>query len=47
MRNESMKTYYDNMQKDDNTTLFFQSLKNGDGVQILMASIPDDHAVTD
>jgi len=36
-----MKTYYDNVLKDENTTLHFPSIKNGDGVQKLVASMPD------
>jgi len=34
--------YYGNMPKEENTTLCFQSFKNGDGVQKLVASMPDD-----
>jgi len=37
--------YYDNILKKENTTLCFRSFENGDGVQTLMASMPDEHAL--
>jgi hypothetical protein len=40
-----MKTSYDNVLKKENTTLRCPSFKNGDGVQKLVASMPDDPAV--
>jgi len=40
-----METYYDNELKNDNTVLRFPSFKNGDCVQKLVASMPDDQAL--
>ena len=45
IKKKGIKTYYDNMLKEGNTTLCLKSFKNGDGVQKLMASIPYDHGV--
>jgi hypothetical protein len=45
IKKKSMKIYYDTVLKEEDTTLRFPGFKNGDGVQKLVASIPDDQAV--
>jgi hypothetical protein len=40
-----MKTYYDNVLKEQNTTLRFPTFKNGDPVQKLVTSMPDGQAL--
>jgi len=40
-----MKRYNDNVLKKENTTLRFLSFKNKDGIQKLVASMPDDQAL--
>jgi hypothetical protein len=40
-----MKIYYDNVLKEENTTLHYLSFENRDGVQQLVASMPDEHAL--
>jgi len=41
---KGIKTYYDNMPQDEHTALHFQLFTNGDGVQKLVANMPDAQA---
>jgi len=45
IKKKGMKTYYDNVLKGQNTPLRFPSFRNGDGVQKLMAKMPDDQTL--
>jgi hypothetical protein len=45
IKKTGMMTYYDNMLKEENTALRFPRIINGDGVQKLVATMPDDHAL--
>jgi hypothetical protein len=40
-----MKTYYDKVLKEENTTLPFPGFKNMDAVQKCLASLPDDQVL--
>ena len=45
IKKKGMNTYYDNGLKVENTALRFSSFDNGDGIQKLVASMPDDLAL--
>jgi hypothetical protein len=45
MKQNGIKKYYHNMLKEENTTLHLPSFKNEDGVQNLVASMPDDQVL--
>jgi len=45
IKKTGMETYYDNVVKEENTSLRFTSFKNGDGIQKLVARMPDDQAL--
>ena len=45
IKKNGRRTYYDNVLKEENTPPRFPNFKNGDGVQTLVASMPDDQAL--
>jgi len=45
IKKKGSKTYYDNVLQEGNTILRFPSIKKGDCVQKLVASMPDDQAL--
>jgi len=45
IKKDGMMTYYDNVVTNENTTLPVPTFKNRDGVQMLVASMPDDQAL--
>jgi len=45
IKKNGMKMYYDNVLKEQNTTLRLSRFKNGDGVQMLVGSVSDNQSL--
>jgi hypothetical protein len=45
IKKNGMKTYYDKVLKEENTASRFASFENGDCVQTIVPSMPDDQAL--
>jgi hypothetical protein len=45
IKKTGMMTYYDNMLKEENTALRSPKIKNGDGIQKLVGTMPEDQGL--